>query len=241
MARVKGDELRRGLRSLIDEASPGDRLPPERDLIGNFGVARETVRRALDDFIAEGRLERRPGVGTFVTRPKITKQFRMQSFTEDMQARGMTSSSQIISVSEGIAGARTGAALQISPGANVLSIRRLRLADGEPMALESLRLPADLVPGLQVDELQDHSLYAILRSVYGIELHNGTQTIEATVTDEEQARLLRVAPLSPALLVDRVTWTADERRVESVRSIYRGDRYRFEVDLTDGPALAPIP
>lgn len=240
MARLKGDELRRGLRSLIDGAVPGDRLPPERDLIGSFGVARETLRRALDDFIAEGRLERRPGVGTFVTRPKITKQFRMQSFTEDMQARGMTSSSQIISVSESIAGARTGAALQISPGAAILSIRRLRLADGEPMALESLRLPAELVPGLQVDELKDHSLYAILRTNYGIELHNGSQTIEATVTDVEQARLLRVAPLSPALLVDRVTWTTEGRRIESVRSVYRGDRYRFEVDLTEGPALTPI-
>lgn len=235
MSGTKGDELRRRLRELIDAASPGDKLPAERDLIGDLGVARETLRRAIDDFVIEGRLNRRHGVGTFVTRPKITQQFRVQSFTEDMRARGMASSSRLISSRVTSAGARVGALLQISPADEVYAIRRLRLADNDPMALESLHIPRALVPGLPVDQLEAQSLYQILSDEYGIEIASGTQTIEATVTDDVESALLSIPALSPALVVDRVTWTADGRHVEAVRSVYRGDRYRFEVDLTGVP------
>ncbi|MFC9917504.1 GntR family transcriptional regulator [Agromyces binzhouensis] len=231
MAGVKGDALRRSLRDLVDAASPGDRLPPERNLIDDFGVARETLRRAIDELVVEGRLTRRHGVGTFVTRPKITQQFRVQSFTEDMRARGMTSSSRVVSGRVVLAGARIGNLLQISPGDKTLAIRRLRLADGEPMALETLHVPAALVPDLHVDDLSDRSLYETLATDYGIVIASGRQTIEATVTDADESRLLGVPQLSPALAVERVTWTADETRVEAVHSVYRGDRYRFEVDL----------
>lgn len=236
MAGVKGDELRRRLREIIDAAAPGDRLPPERDLIGDFNVARETLRRAIDELVVEGRLDRRHGVGTFVTRPKITQQFRVQSFTQDMRARGMTSSSKVLSSKLVLAGARIGSLLQISPGDETLAIRRVRLADGEPMALETLHLPASLVPGLRVEDLGHHSLYEILASEYGIVIASGRQTIEATVTDAEESDLLGVPALSPALLVERVTLTSDEKRVEAVHSLYRGDRYRFEVDLIGSTA-----
>jgi GntR family transcriptional regulator len=75
-------------------------------------------------------------------------------------------------------------------------------------------------------------LYATLFRQYGIDIVAGTQTMEATVTDVEESAILGVAPLSPAILVDRVTWTASGQRVESVRSIYRGDRYKIQVDLS---------
>ena len=100
----------------MDLTEPGDRLAPERELMVQFGVARETIRRAIDDLIAEGLLERRPGVGTFVTHTKLTQQVRVQSFTQDMRARRMTSTSRLISHSRGLAGARLGQLLRISPG-----------------------------------------------------------------------------------------------------------------------------
>lgn len=238
MTSGKGEEVRQRLRELVDSTSPGHRLPAERDLTDRFHVARETLRRAVEDFIAQGLLERRRGVGTFVTRPKITQQFRVQSFTQDMQARGMTSSSVVVSAGRRTAGVWTAAALRLGPEDEVFSIRRLRLADGDPMALESLFLPVALVPDLDTDALEHQSLYELLAARYGLAIASGTQTIEATVTDEADSDLLRVPPLSPALQVDRITWTAEGRRVESVRSIYRGDRYRFEVELTGGPAHA---
>jgi GntR family transcriptional regulator len=201
-----------------------------------FGVARETIRRAIDELIVDGLLERRPGVGTFVTRRKLTQQFRVQSFTQDMRARKMTSTSRLISHSESMAGARLGQVLHISPGDRVLTIQRLRLADNEPMALELLSMPRELVPGLDVELLGSQSLYEILARDYGIEIVGGTQTIEATVTDERESELLGIPPLSPALLIERTTWNGEGRRIEAVRSTYRGDRYKFEVDLTGLPA-----
>ncbi|QZY53089.1 GntR family transcriptional regulator [Leucobacter tenebrionis] len=232
MTQTKGEEVRQRLGTLIAAAEPGHRLPPERELMRTFGVARETIRRALDDLVFEGQLVKRAGVGTFVARPRLTKQFRMRSFTEEMRAQGMSSSSRLISATTHAAGARTGAQLRISPASPVISIQRVRLANDEPMAIETLRLPLDLVPGLAVRELESRSLYETLREDYDIELSSGSQRIEATVTDDAESALLGLAPQSPALLVDRVTWTAEGRRVEAARSVYRGDRYRFEVDLT---------
>ncbi len=231
MTTSKGDLVRQRLLALIEELPQGEQLPSERVLGERFGVARETLRRALDDLADDGLLVRRQGSGTFVARPKLTQTFRVQSFSEDMRARRMSSSSRLISHRSRAAGARMGARLQISPGDPVLTMRRLRLADGEPMALEDVTIPEALIPGFDPELLGNDSLYTTLSRRYGIEIASGSQTMEATVLDDEEAALLAVAPLSPAILVERVTWMQDGRRVEAVRSLYRGDRYQFQVDL----------
>ncbi|HEY0247899.1 MAG TPA: GntR family transcriptional regulator [Gryllotalpicola sp.] len=236
MAGTKGEFLRQELHQLVEAMSPGEQIAPERELMVRYDVARETLRRALDELAAEGVIERRAGVGTFVSRPKLTQAVRVRSFTQDMAERHMSSASRIIRHSVAVAGAVLGQALRISPGDRVLSIERLRLADGEPMALESLSIPAALVPDLDIVSLRSRSLYETLASDYGISIEGGTQTIEATVADEEESRLLRVPLLSPALLIERVTWDQNERRIEFVRSRYRGDRYKFQVDLAGAPA-----
>jgi GntR family transcriptional regulator len=232
MATERSEVLRRRILSLIAGLSPGEKLPAERALGEQFGVARETLRRTLDDLAEEGYLDRRQGIGTFVTRPKLTQSFRVQSFTEDMRARRMSSSSKLLSHRRRMAGARIASRLQISPGEEVITLRRLRFADGEPMALENVSMPTSLLPDFDAEKLGDSSLYATLFREYGIDIVAGTQTMEATVTDVEESAILEVAPLSPAILVDRVTWTASGQRVESVRSIYRGDRYKIQVDLS---------
>jgi GntR family transcriptional regulator len=206
-------------------------------LVARFDVARETLRRAIDELIAEGVVERRPGVGTFVSRTKLTQAIRTRSFTQDMAERRMSSSSRIVNHSVSVAGARLGRFLHISPGDQVLNVERLRLANDEPMALESLSIPSQLVPGLDVESLSSRSLYETLLQEYGIEVAGGRQTIEATVTDEAESLLLEIPLLSPALLIERTTWADDGRRIEFVRSRYRGDRYKFEVDLAGAPLM----
>jgi GntR family transcriptional regulator len=100
------------------------------------------------------------------------------------------------------------------------------------MALELLSVPRALVPGLDPATLAERSFYDTLRQDFGIEISGGSQTMEATVTDPSESELLGVPELSPALLVERVTWDQHERRVEAVRSVYRGDRYKFHIDLS---------
>ena len=109
--------------------------------------------------------------------------------------------------------------------------KRLRLADREPMAIETLHVREALVPGLTADELEGSSFYELLAPRYGIVIVGGMQTIEPTVTNEEESAALGVPLHSPAFLFERVTHSESGEIVEFVHSIYRGDRYRLVTEL----------
>jgi len=155
---------RQRVLELIDQLQVGEAIPPERRLSTDLGISRLTLRAALDDLVRDGYLERRHGSGTFVSEPKIAQQLTLTSFSEDMRRRGMTAGSRTIELKEAHAGAAVGRALKLSPDDRVVLIRRLRLADGEPMALETLHVPAALVPGLSREALENASFYELRRS-----------------------------------------------------------------------------
>jgi GntR family transcriptional regulator len=114
--------------------------------------------------------------------------------------------------------------------------KRLRLADRETMAIETLHVREALVPGLTAGDLEGGSFYELLRTRYGIVISGGVQTIEPTVTNEEESQALGVPLHSPAFLFERVTRSQRDELVEFVHSIYRGDRYRLVTDLTAVPS-----
>jgi GntR family transcriptional regulator len=223
---------RQRVLELIDQLQVGEAIPSERRLSSDLGISRLTVRAALDDLVRDGYLERRHGSGTFVSEPKIAQQLTLTSFSEDMRRRGMVAGSRTIELREIHAGAALGRALNISPNARVTLIRRLRLADEEPMALETLHVPSALVPGLTRDMLENASFYDLLQHNYGVVISRGTQSIEPTVTNEEESELLGVPLHSPAFLFERTSRTDEGETVEFVRSLYRGDRYRLVADLS---------
>lgn len=231
MRTAKYHSIRDSILDLVAELSVGDALPPERVLAIRFGVSRMTLRRAVEELVREGRLERRQGAGTFVAEPKFAQGLAVTSFSEDMRQRGAVPSSRTLAVDEVLAGAQLGRRLQLSPGERVTRVVRLRLADDAPMAVETLHVPQSVAPGLSGDMLAERSFYELLASHYGVELGGGTQTIEATVTDETESEILDVPLHSPAFLFERLSWAADGRVVEFVRSVYRGDRYQFTVEL----------
>ena len=241
---TKQSAARQQVLELIERLGVGTAIPSERQLSVDLGVSRLTVRAALDDLAREGYLVRRRGSGTYVQQPKITQQLTMTSFSEDMRRRGMTAGSRTIELRETHAGAAVGRALKVSPDARVVLIRRLRLADGEPMALETLHVPAALVPGLTREMLEDASFYELIERRYGVVIASGMQSIEPTVTNEEESELLGVPLHSPAFLFERTSRTAAGETVEFVRSLYRGDRYRLVAELSqrrDRPAsVTPI-
>jgi GntR family transcriptional regulator len=245
---TKQSEARERVLALIEQLGIGDAIPSERQLSADLGMSRLTVRAALDDLVRDGYLVRKRGSGTFVSEPKIAQQLTLTSFSEDMRRRGMVAGSRTIELKEVHAGAAVGRALHISPDARVVLIRRLRLADGEPMALETLHVPAALVPGLTREMLEDASFYDLMEERYGVVIANGQQTIEPTVTNEEESELLHVPLHSPAFLFERTSRTTDGETVEFVRSLYRGDRYRLVAELSQrrdrpaavAPALAVV-
>jgi GntR family transcriptional regulator len=227
---TKQSATRQQVLDLIEQLGVGRAIPSERQLSSDLGVSRLTVRAALDDLAREGYLVRRRGSGTYVQQPKIAQELTMTSFSEDMRRRGMTPGSRTLSLARELAGARLGRLLHVSPSEEILVIKRLRLADGESMAIETLHLPASLVPGLQPADL-DGSFYDLLRERYGLAITSGTQAIEPTVTDEVDSAALGVPLHSPAFLFERTSRDDEGRTVEFVQSVYRGDRYRIVTEL----------
>ena len=237
----KQRETRERVLELIESLGAGDSIPSERQLGVDLGVSRLTVRAALDELVREGYLVRRRGAGTFVAEPKVAKGIDITSFSDDMRARGLTPGSRTIELRTIPAGARLGRILHVSPSEAVVSVKRLRLADGDPMAIELLHVRSSLVPGLTGRDLEQNSFYDLLMSRYDVSIVGGTQTVEPTVTNEEESEALGVPLHSPALLFERVTRTAAGEVVEYTSSTYRGDRYRLVTEIgIGGRSLQPV-
>jgi GntR family transcriptional regulator len=243
---TKQSQTRDRVVDLIDGLGVGNAIPYERQLSVDLGVSRLTVRAELDELVSEGYLERRRGAGTFVREPKIAQELTMTSFSEDMRRRGMRPGSKTLSLTTILAGAHLGRALHVSPSEPIMVAKRLRLADNVTMAIETLHVPQALVPGLTAEDLDAGSFYERLAEHFGVELTTGIQTIEPTVTGEEESAALGVPLHAPAFQFERTSRTADGTIAEFVRSIYRGDRYRLVTELhrrdhklVGGPVLVP--
>jgi GntR family transcriptional regulator len=231
---VRRAEVREKLRELIDGRAPGDPMPSERALCEDLGVSRPTVRAAIDDLARDGLLVRQHGRGTFTSPHKISQEVPYGSGQPVPPAEGDWVS-EILDFRTESAGARLGRRLQVSPGDDLLYVLRRRMVDGEPMAIEKIRLPAALFPGITAEDFVAGSLYRRMRESYAIDPTDAVQTTEPTVTDAREAPLLGVPLYSPALLFERTTRDAGGRVVEFTRSIYRGDRYRITSHLKLGP------
>lgn len=229
--RHKHEMVREYLLAMMDEElMPHHRLPTERELGDRLGVSRLTVRRALEELAAKGLVYRVQGSGTYVAEPAIRKGQVLTSFSEDMRSRGLTPSAKLLTAEEVLAGAAHSWKLGVSPGEPLWHLSRLRLADGVPMCIEDVHIRKQLAPDLLDHELGG-SLYESLAGRYRITIDRAEQEVKATVLDTAEAELLGVPPLSPALLVERVSFDPAGRAVELARSVYRGDRYTLEIVL----------
>jgi GntR family transcriptional regulator len=235
---LKRERVRDHLMELVESRRPGDPIPSERALCDQLGVSRPTLRSAVDELVTTGLLVREHGRGMFVARAKITQELSPDRDAHRLPQAAGSWSSQVLEFATVRAGARVGRKLHVSPAAEVTYIARLRLVDGEPMAIEYLHVPAAFVPGLDVADMESGDFYDVLRERYGVRVHEAVQSIEPTVTNEEEARLIGVPVLSPALLFERLTRDDTGRPVEYVHSVYRGDRYRIVSRLALGAAAA---
>lgn len=224
------------LQQSIEEAvrkgaiKPDDALPGERDLAKQLGISRVTVRKAITGLVKKGVLVQRWGSGTFIA-PQIRLEqplSRLSSFTDDMSARGLPSSAVLLSRSVGQAAPDELMALGLSPGDLVSRVNRLRLADGIPMAIEHAVIPNRFLPD---PSLVKQSLYAALHE-QGVVPSRALQRLHAVLLTEEQASLLHVPPQSPALYIERRSFTTAGEPVEFTSSYYRGDAYDFVAELT---------
>jgi GntR family transcriptional regulator len=228
-------QIRERLEDAIAQGAlqPNQRIPSERQLSDQFGVSRMTVRQAVDAITRDRLLYSRPGQGTFVAEPNVIEQplRHLTSFSEDILGRGMQPSSQVLHQEVIPASFELAGLFGLPPTIRVARVRRLRLIDDEPVAIETVHIPEQFVPGLLDRDLAVESLYEILRSDYGLELVSARQTIQAATASPDEMTHLRMDGPDPVLKISRLTFDAKERLVEFVQSIYRGDRYHLTVEL----------
>lgn len=166
---------------------------PSVTLPSKSGVSRMTARQALGYLVNEGLLEVRQGVGTFVTPPKLTHNaIHLVGFTEEMQGQGGAVASLVIEQTVVIPPVRVARRLALLPDAVAIKITRLRQVDEIPLLLETSYLPARLCPGLEQVDLTQHSLYRLLEERYQLHPYRTTESVEATVADQYEQRLLAV-------------------------------------------------
>ncbi|MEU4270273.1 GntR family transcriptional regulator [Streptomyces sp. NPDC026092] len=223
--------LKRHLLDMTETLPPGTPVPPERTLAAEFDTSRTTVRQALQELVVEGRLERIQGKGTFVAKPKVSQALQLTSYTEDMRAQGLEPTSQLLDIGYVTADDTLAGLLDISPGGRVLRIERLRLASGEPMAIETTHLSAKRFPALRRSLVKYTSLYTALAEVYDVHLAEAEETIETSLATPREAGLLGTDVGLPMLMLSRHSLDAQGEPVEWVRSVYRGDRYKFVARL----------
>lgn len=213
--------------------SVGDKLDSERTLAETLGVSRMTARQALRQLADRGLIETRAGQGTFVAHRVIEQTLStLSGFTEEMARQGHESASIVVLSETRGADALAAAALALPVGDPVHRLVRVRLVDGEPVAIETTDVAAALTPGLlQLADFGRASLYGILRQTFGIEPTTGEQTMMAATADQATARALQLAEGSPVLKLTRLTRDAGGRPFEFVRSFYRGDSFVMKVEL----------
>ena len=222
-------QLKEILLDLIDGAQVDEPIPSERELAVRYGVARMTVRQAVESLVAEGRLFKVTGKGTFVAGPKVDLQARLTSFSEEMARRGMQPSSTVLAFTRMRATAHLARELSCGVNEDLVHLNRLRFADDVPMAVERAWVPQRLVPGL-ASERAPESLYKTLAERYGLVPDWGEDTIEAVAADKEVANYLGVPAGSPLLLIERHSYAGQTLASYSV-SFYRSDRYKLWVPL----------
>jgi GntR family transcriptional regulator len=212
---------------------PNDRLPAEDDLAATYGVSKATVRQALNELAVAGVLRREQGRGTFVAEPKLAQGPReLTSFTEEMNNLGFRPTSKVLTQDVIEAEADVAEKLRIEKGTPVVRLKRLRIADGKPMGIQTAYIPVELAPGLAGEDFSEESLYSVLERKYGLLPVRAQETYFAVLLEQDEASLLKVAATSPGIAAERVTYLASGQTLELVYSIMRGDRYKIVLDLT---------
>jgi GntR family transcriptional regulator len=203
-------------------------LPGERTLSEALGISRVTVRKALDLLVEAGLLQRRHGSKTAVSSPVEKSLFSLTSFSEEMRARGLEPGCIWLSKEISRPSPAEVMALGLSPSAELLRLKRVRTADGAPVAVETASVPARFLPK---PELVTNSLYEALDAV-GALPQRAIQRLRSRPATELDAQLLNCPVGAPLLIIERRCFLADEQIVEFTETRYRADVYDFVTELT---------
>jgi GntR family transcriptional regulator len=232
-------QIENHLRDVIGSGAwkAGEAIPPERLLMEQYGVSRITIRQALANLVAAGLLYRKHGRGTFVAglqdRPITESLANLTGHLEELQLRGLNPRVEVLALETRPMTAEIAEDLGRSPGAEGWYLYRLVTVDQQPLMLSTVWLPRDLGIELNEEVLKQYGM-ALLLTQNGIFPLRGRQRIGATGAGPEEARLLGIGTGEAVLRVSRVILGAADRPLVWFRTLYRADRYEYEVELKRG-------
>lgn len=177
---------------------PGEAIPSERELSEKYKLSRMTIRQAINDLVNEGILVKEHGRGTFVAKKKIEKGLpELRSFSEDMIDRGLKPGAKVLEFKLIEPNNTVISKLKLQESQLVYHIKRIRYADGEPMAFENVYITASRCPGLDKYNLQNNSLYEILKQDYEIKFNYAEQSLRVKRLSKEEAESLNLKKITP--------------------------------------------
>lgn len=208
---------------------PRYKLPAEEDLSVFLGVSRGTLRKAIQELIAEGLLLQIHGKGTFVAAAGIEQPLAQEllAFSEHLAQRGISYETVVLRQETHVPPPRVASLLRLGAGQPVLLLERVRLVEGVPVAYMENRVPLYLAPGLEEVDFITQGLFQTLEQRYGLHLNWGNRTFEAIPANSEQAAHLGIAPGAPIFYVEQLVFLADGTPVEQSDVWLRGDRFRM--------------
>jgi GntR family transcriptional regulator len=227
-------QVQQTLKEMIEdvEFGPGDRIPAERELSEMLDVSRMTVRRAVENLIESGLLERRSTSGTFVREPQVVRHVGGNEYpigiTQLLEQEGSHAGSRLLAFEMMRVPRKVADYLNLRVGENVIMHRRLRLVNDVPFCIETGYLASELVPGLAENDFSENkSFFGLLRQRYGIDVVKSEGIVKLSRCTQEEADLLELEPGDPVMFMRSVSFDPNDRRVEYMKSINHPDRVAF--------------
>jgi len=221
------------IKEMIEEGhlSENDQLPSERELCETYNVSRSTVRQAIQELEKEGYIYREHGKGTFVSPEKFKQDLlSFYSFTDEMKKIGKVPSSKVLDFKVIKCTDDLAKKMKLDSGEKLYMFTRLRLADNEPMMLETSYVPYRRFPGLTKEQLEQSAMYEIFTKKYNAVFTCAEEIFQPVLTREEEAILLQYQQGFPAMMIERITHEND-KIIEYTKGIARGDRFKYHVLL----------
>lgn len=211
---------------------PGQLLPTELELAKHFGVSTGTIRQAVLAMVREGLLTRRPGSGTFVARLDSKRGFgRFFRFTEGLHGAVVPTTRHVDTILIAEGDPVVAAKLRIAPHAPLYRVRRMLLANGDPICLYVSYLDRSRFEDLETIDLENRKLYAQLEASYGTHVLKAEEILRAGAPSAEEADLLGVSRSTPVMIVERTAFGNQGSVVEWRRTVGRSDQFHYKIEL----------
>lgn len=221
------EELETSIRNGVYK--PGDKIMTEAEMAKEYGVSLITVRKAVGSLMEKGLVMRKQGKGTFVTKPKYSRNMKkLQSFTEMCEQMGVKPGAQVLENRLIMADKKVADRLGIEPGSNVVYISRLRLADGEPVQVEKSYFPLKYAFLLEED-LNNGSMFECLKEKAGAKVASSEKMIELCRATAEEAALMDVKKGDYLLFVKSTAYDENGEPMYAGIQLINGDRFSLYV------------